>query len=73
MKYIVVGAMALTLGACSGNYPHTALPQFWPGKHLTAGEYVNQDCVVGGPMEYGMDAQKRAVRCTALAAREWFK
>lgn len=63
----------LALGACSGNYPHTALPAFWPGTHLAGGQYVNQDCVVGGPMAYGADAQKRALGCTTVAVREWFR
>lgn len=73
MKYIALAGALLALSACSGNYPHTALPAFWPGNHLAAGHYVNQDCEVDGRMTYGMAAQKAALRCTAVAAREWFK
>lgn len=73
MKHLILVGALLALSACSGNYPHTALPGFWPGNHLAAGQYVNQDCVVGGDMAYGMAAQKAALRCTAVAAREWFK
>ena len=73
MKRFLVALPLLALGACSGNYPHTALPNFWPGNHLSAGQYVNQDCVVGGPMTYGWGPTKATAGCTALAVRERFK
>jgi len=73
MKRFIAALPLLALAACSGNYPHTALPSFWPGEHLAAGQYVNQDCVVGGKLTYGWEPTKAEVRCTALAVREWFK
>ena len=72
-RAFILALPLLALAACSGSYPHTTLPNFWPGEHMTAGQYVNQDCVVGGPMAYGGTATKAALGCTALAVREWFK
>jgi len=71
-RAFILALPLLALAACSGNYPHTALPDFWSGTHLKAGQYVNQDCTVNGPMAYGLEATKRAGACTATAVREWF-
>lgn len=74
MKYaIIIGALALSVSACSGHYPKTALPDFWPGEHMRSGEYVNQDGMKNGPMRYGMNAQHAANRTFVAAVREWFR
>lgn len=73
IKYIVLLPVVLTLAACSGNYPSWTLPTWWPGTHNVPPAYVNQDCIVNAPMEYGLDAQKRALNCTGKSMTELFK
>ena len=72
MRIITLAGALLALAACSGNYPHTALPGFVKGTHLAAGQYVNQDCVVNGPMAYGWGPTKSAAGCAWTGVKEWF-
>lgn len=63
-------AMLLTSGCSGSNFTHWSLPTFVPGPHMAPGSYVNQDCVINGPLQYGWTAQGKANDCFVQTVKE---